>query len=72
MDRKKEAGFLSEIVLRTLFFYVIFILFGFFSSFWGFSLLHLNHTISIKGKKLKLSRPVQHPFSSFQCKSYMQ
>lgn len=36
MDRKKEAGFLSEIVLRTLFFYVIFIYLVFSPAFGGF------------------------------------
>lgn len=43
-DRKEEADFLSEIVLRDLFFYVIFILSGFVSSFGRiFFTLHRAH-----------------------------
>lgn len=69
-----EAVIPSEFVLRVLF-CVIFVLLFVVCGFWGFSVIHLEHTISIEEikRKLYISMSVQHPFSSSQYKSlYMQ
>lgn len=66
---------LFEFVLRALFFYAIFDLLFVICSCGGFSLIYIEHTISIKEikRKLYISMSVQHLFPSSQYKPlYMQ
>lgn len=66
---------LFEFVLRALFFYAIFDLLFVICSFGGFSLIYIEHTISIEEikRKLYISMSVQHLFPSSQYKPfYMQ
>lgn len=66
---------LFEFVLRALFFYAIFDLLFVICSFGRFSLIYIEHTISIEEikRKLYISMSVQHLFPSPQYKPlYMQ